>query len=40
MLVVWQETYSDDGSVTIQQSFYHVVVLKNVTPKEQPPKTT
>lgn len=41
MLVVWQETYSDDGSVvTIQQSYWRVVVLKNVTPKEQPAKTT
>jgi hypothetical protein len=41
MLVVWQESYSDDGSVMmIQQSFYQVVVLKNVTPKEQPAKTT
>ena len=40
MLVVWQETYRDDGSVIIQQSFYRVVVLKNITPKEQPAKTT
>jgi hypothetical protein len=41
MLVVWQETYSDDGSVlTIQQSYWRVVVLKNVTPKEQLAKTT
>jgi hypothetical protein len=40
MLVVWQETYSGDGSVMIQQSFYRVVVLKSVTPQEQPAKTT
>lgn len=41
MLVVWQETYSADGSLLmVQQSYWQVVVLKNVTPKGQPAKTT
>jgi beta-lactamase regulating signal transducer with metallopeptidase domain len=41
MLVVWQESVSADGSVvTIQQSYWRVVVFENVTPREQPAKTT
>jgi hypothetical protein len=41
MLVVWQETYSADGSiVTIQQSYWRVVVYQQITPKELPAKTT
>jgi beta-lactamase regulating signal transducer with metallopeptidase domain len=39
MLVVWQETYSD-GYVTIQQSYWRVVVLHPLTAKEQPAKIT
>jgi beta-lactamase regulating signal transducer with metallopeptidase domain len=41
MLVVWQESYSADGSVlTIQQSYWRVVVFQRISPKEQPAKTT
>jgi beta-lactamase regulating signal transducer with metallopeptidase domain len=39
VLVVWQETYTD-GSFTIQQSYWRVVVFEQVIPKEQPAKTT
>ncbi len=39
MLVVWQETYSD-GYVTIQQSYWRVVVLHPPVNKEQPAKIT
>jgi hypothetical protein len=39
MLVVWQETYSD-GYVTIQQSYWRVVVLHPTASKEQPAKIT
>ncbi len=40
MLVVWQETYTDDGTIILQQQFWHVIVLNNVTPKEPPAKIT
>ena len=39
MLVVWQETYSN-GYVTIQQSYWQVVVLHPPVTKEQPAKIT
>lgn len=39
MLVVWQETYSD-GYVTVQRSYWQVVVLHSPKAKEQPAKIT
>lgn len=39
MLVVWQQTYSD-GYITVQQSYWQVVVLHPAATKEQPAKIT